>query len=56
MLHSIHELAEDMRRQVKRHREKRRRGRARSPRARIGRLPRGRDRLSARRPGRSGAP
>ena len=29
MLHSIHELAEDIRRQVKRHREKRR-GRARS--------------------------
>ena len=36
MLHSIHELAEDMRRQVKRHREKRR-GRARSRRA-VGRL------------------
>ncbi len=32
MLHSIHELAEDIRRQVKRHREKRR-GRARSRRA-----------------------
>jgi len=32
MLHSIHELAEDVRRQVKRHREKRR-GRARSRRA-----------------------
>ena len=36
MLHSIHELAENMRRQVKRHREKRR-GRARSRRA-VGRL------------------
>ena len=33
MLHSIHELAEDMRRQVKRHREKRR-GRASAARAR----------------------
>lgn len=32
MLHSIHHLAEDIRRQVKRHREKRR-GRARSRRA-----------------------
>ncbi len=32
MLHAIHELAEDIRRQVKRHREKRR-GRARSRRA-----------------------
>ena len=30
MVHSIHELAEDIRRQVKRHREKRR-GRARPP-------------------------
>ncbi len=36
MLHSIHELAEDLRRQVKRHREKRR-GRARSRRL-MGRL------------------
>lgn len=36
MLHSIHELAEDLRRQVKRHREKRR-GRARSRRM-MGRL------------------
>jgi putative sigma-54 modulation protein len=36
MLHSIHELAEDIRRQVKRHREKRR-GRARSRRM-MGRL------------------
>ncbi len=36
MLHSIHELAEDLRRQVKRHREKRR-GRARSRRF-MGRL------------------
>jgi putative sigma-54 modulation protein len=36
MLHSIHELAEDIRRQVKRHREKRR-GRARSRRT-MGRL------------------
>ena len=36
MLHSIHELAEDIRRQVKRHREKRR-GRARSRRV-MGRL------------------
>ena len=36
MLHSIHELAEDIRRQVKRHREKRR-GRARARRA-VGRL------------------
>ncbi len=36
MLHSIHELAEDIRRQVKRHREKRR-GRARTRRA-VGRL------------------
>ena len=36
MLHSIHELAEDIRRQVKRHREKRR-GRARSRRV-LGRL------------------
>ena len=36
MIHSIHELAEDIRRQVKRYREKRR-GRARSRRA-IGRL------------------
>ncbi len=36
MLHSIHELAEDIRRQVKRHREKRR-GRAKSRRS-IGRL------------------
>ena len=36
MLHSIHELAEDIRRQVKRHREKRR-GRARSRRV-VGRL------------------
>lgn len=36
MLHSIHELAEDIRRQVKRHREKRR-GRA-STRKAIGRL------------------
>ena len=36
MLHSIHELAEDIRRQVKRHREKRR-GRARTRRA-MGRL------------------
>ena len=32
MLHSIHEIAEDIRRQVKRHREKRR-GRARARRA-----------------------
>ena len=38
MLHSIHELAEDIRRQVKRHREKRR-GRARSRRT-TGRLKR----------------
>jgi putative sigma-54 modulation protein len=36
MLHSIHEIAEDIRRQVKRHREKRR-GRAKSRRA-FGRL------------------
>ena len=36
MLHSIHELAEDIRRQVKRHREKRR-GRARTRRM-MGRL------------------
>ena len=36
MLHSIHELAEDIRRQVKKHREKRR-GRARSRRT-MGRL------------------
>jgi putative sigma-54 modulation protein len=36
MLHSIHELAEDIRRQVKRHREKRR-GRA-STRKAVGRL------------------
>ena len=36
MLHSIHELAEDIRRQVKRHREKRR-GRA-SARKAVGRL------------------
>ena len=36
MLHSIHELAEDIRRQVKKHREKRR-GRARSRRT-LGRL------------------
>jgi putative sigma-54 modulation protein len=36
MLHSIHELAEDIRRQVKRHRDKRR-GRARSRRT-MGRL------------------
>jgi putative sigma-54 modulation protein len=36
MLHSIHELAEDIRRQVKRHREKRR-GRARTRRV-MGRL------------------
>ena len=36
MLHSIHEIAEDIRRQVKRHREKRR-GRARARRA-VGRL------------------
>ena len=40
MLHSIHELAEDIRRQVKRHREKRR-GRA-SARKAVGRL-RGRE-------------
>ncbi len=36
MLHSVHELAEDIRRQVKRHREKRR-GRAKSRRT-LGRL------------------
>jgi putative sigma-54 modulation protein len=36
MLHSIHELAEDIRRQVKRHREKRR-GRAKTRRT-VGRL------------------
>ena len=36
MLHSIHEIAEDIRRQVKRHREKRR-GRAKARRA-VGRL------------------
>lgn len=40
MLHSVHELAEDIRRQVKRHRDKRR-GRERTRRA-IGRL-RGRE-------------
>jgi putative sigma-54 modulation protein len=40
MLHSIHEIAEDIRRQVKRHREKRR-GRAKTRRT-IGRL-RGRE-------------
>jgi putative sigma-54 modulation protein len=40
MLHSIHELSEDIRRQVKRHRDKRR-GRARTRRA-VGRL-RGRE-------------
>ena len=34
MLHSIHELAEDIRRQVKRHREKRRGPRADPPRHR----------------------
>ena len=39
MLHSIHELAEDIRRQVKRYREKRR-GRERSRRI-LGRLRRG---------------
>jgi ribosome-associated translation inhibitor RaiA len=36
MLHSIHKLAEDIRRQVKRHREKRR-GRAKTRRT-VGRL------------------
>ena len=40
MLHSIHELAEDIRRQVKRHREKRR-GRDRARRV-VGRLRRAR--------------
>src|ERR671910_2744654 len=39
MLHSIHELAEDIRRQVKKHREKRR-GRERTRRT-VGRLRRG---------------